>query len=198
MSHEVHEVGEHAQHEAAHSGQNKRTALLIALLALCLALNEMQAKGANSAGIAANIQASDLWNFFQAKSIRQATLKTAIEASRVSGLPETPELAKQRADWQATIDRLESDTATNEGRRELAARATALEHERDRQLEREHGFEIASLMFQLGIVLASIYLLTTNRPFLYGAIVLGVVGAILGLGVAFELPYAMNLVHHHG
>jgi hypothetical protein len=48
-------------------GGNKGVALLIAILALVLAFSETLGKGAQTAALAMNIEASNLWAFFQAK-----------------------------------------------------------------------------------------------------------------------------------
>ncbi|MEK7753412.1 MAG: DUF4337 family protein, partial [Acidobacteriota bacterium] len=49
---------------------NKKIALLIAVLALVLAFSETLGKGAQTAALSHNIEASNLWTFFQAKTIR--------------------------------------------------------------------------------------------------------------------------------
>jgi len=58
---------------------NKKIALLIAVLALFLALSETMAKSAQTSALSYNIEASNLWAFFQAKTIRMTTLRTAAE-----------------------------------------------------------------------------------------------------------------------
>ena len=75
---EAHEHAEHAKH-AAHS--NKKIALAIAIMALLLALSETLGKSANTEAINLNIKASDTWNFFQAKTIRQTAIRTAAEGT---------------------------------------------------------------------------------------------------------------------
>src|SRR4051812_44857793 len=116
MSEAVHEVAHDAQHHAAHggSGHAKLVGLLIAVLALCLAVSEMLGKSAQTEGLAQNIHASDTWNFFQAKTIRQTVLRTAIETARVEQPGDKEALGKQLGAWQATIDRWESEPSTNE------------------------------------------------------------------------------------
>src|ERR1700693_3388007 len=78
--HEHLEQAEHVEH-AAHS--NKKIALVIAVLALFLAFSETLGKSAQTAALTENIQASDLWNFFQAKTIRQTVLRTAGELKTI-------------------------------------------------------------------------------------------------------------------
>src|SRR3954464_12616533 len=60
-------------------GNNKKIALLIAVLALCLALAETMAKGAQTSALSYNVEASNLWAFFQAKTIGQTVVRTAGE-----------------------------------------------------------------------------------------------------------------------
>ena len=55
-------------------GGNKKIALLIAVLALLLSLSEIGGKQAENESIAKNIDASNLWSFFQAKTIRGLAL----------------------------------------------------------------------------------------------------------------------------
>src|SRR5215813_14398808 len=75
----AHENLEHAEHVEHASQSNKKIALQIAILALFLAFSETLGKSAQTAAIADNIKASDTWNFFQAKTIRQTSLRVAAE-----------------------------------------------------------------------------------------------------------------------
>src|SRR5215813_945066 len=58
---------------------NKKIALLIAVLALVLAFSETLGKSAQTAALSYNIEASNLWSFFQAKTIRMTQVRTAGE-----------------------------------------------------------------------------------------------------------------------
>jgi hypothetical protein len=102
MSHGVHavqhEVEHRLEHEHGHGGhetivsdRNKKIALLIAVIALFLSLSETLGKSAQTAGIGLNIKASDTWNFFQAKTVRQTTLRTAAEALLIELTGQTDE-----------------------------------------------------------------------------------------------------------
>ena len=62
-------------------GENKKIALLIAVLALFLAIAETMAKGAQTSALSYNVEASNLWAFFQAKTIRQTVVRTASEVA---------------------------------------------------------------------------------------------------------------------
>jgi len=71
-----HKVSEEVEHAVQ---ANKGIALLIAVLALFLAFASAGGKGAQTAAISENIEAADLWTFYQAKAIRPTTLLTAAE-----------------------------------------------------------------------------------------------------------------------
>jgi len=154
---------EHAEHAEHASGENKRIALLIAVIALCLALSETLGKGAQTESIAKNVEASNLWAFFQAKSIRRTTVQTAAEQTKLA-LPsdEAAKAAvqKQIDDWQKTTARYRSDPETGEGTEQLSERAKHAEEERDLATAKYHHFELASGAFQIGIVLASATIIT--------------------------------------
>ena len=154
---------EHAEHAEHASGENKKIALLIAVIALCLALSETLGKGAQTETIAKNVEASNLWAFFQAKSIRRTTVQTAAEQAKLA-LPsdEAAKAAvqKQIDEWQKTAARYRSEPDTGEGTEQLAERAKHAEEQRELAEAKYHHFELASAAFQIGIVLASATIIT--------------------------------------
>ena len=109
-------------------------ALLISVLAAMLALVEVSGGNAEQDATTNNITAANLWAFYQAKTIRRSNLQQLTEMVEL----ELPDLAPERAErthkrleaWRATAARYESEPETNEGRKELAARAKAAEEAR--------------------------------------------------------------------
>ena len=87
-----------AGHGAPHGTENKGVALLIAVLALFLAIAETAAKSAQTDALSANIEAANLWSFFQARTIRQTTVRTAAEAA---ALAPTEATAAQIQRWNS-------------------------------------------------------------------------------------------------
>ncbi|MCC8936941.1 hypothetical protein CI1B_04890 [Bradyrhizobium ivorense] len=161
----AHESMEHAEHAEHASGSNKKIALLIAVIALFLALSETLGKGAQTEAIAKNVEASNLWAFFQAKSIRRTTVQVAADQGKLSLGATTDEAAKaalqkQIDDWTKTAARYRSEPDTGEGSEQLSERAKHAEHERDEATAKYHHFEIASAAFQIAIVLASATIIT--------------------------------------
>src|SRR5690349_12917126 len=155
-------------------GGNKRVALLISVLALVLAFSETLGKGAQTAALAYNIEASNLWAFFQAKTIRQTVLRTAAEELEVGSASEASK--KQVAKWRETAQRYQNEPETREGRDQLAARAKEAEKKRDRSMAAYHHYELASAAVQIAIVLASASIITAMPALVWTAGVLGLVG----------------------
>jgi hypothetical protein len=211
VQHEVEHQLEHEQHGGGHGHEkkpaennNKKIALLISVIALFLALSETLGKSAQTVGIELNIKASDTWNFFQAKTIRQTTLRTAAEAMTLQLAALTDEgakaaMAKQIETWRATVTRYESDPKEQDGRRELMAIAKKFEADRDIAMARYHDYEFGSAAYQIGIVLASAAVITGMMALVYAAAGLGLLGLVFtGLGLfAPTVPHdVLHWVEH--
>ena len=193
----AHESMEHAEHAEHASGENRKIALLIAVIALCLALSETLGKGAQTESISKNVEASNLWAFFQAKSIRRTVVQTAAEQGKLTLGTASDEatkaaVQKQIEDWQKTAARYRSEPETGEGTEQLAEKAKHAEHERDEATAKYHHFELGSAAFQIGIVLASATIIT-------GIVALAYVGGILTLagivmtGLGLWWPHLLHL-----
>jgi hypothetical protein len=193
----AHEHMEHAEHteHAAHS--NKGVALLIAVMALFLAFSETLGKSAQTSALNHQIEASNLWNFFQAKNIRRTVTVVAVESAKSDALVATDPaqkeaLAKQIDAWSKTADRYRSEPETGEGTTELTRRALEEQKKRDTMLAKYHHYEIASAAFQIGIVLCSAAVVTSMLILAYLAAGLALVG--LGFtGIGLLAPHAVHL-----
>jgi hypothetical protein len=223
MSHGVHAVQHEVEHELEHEhgghkpkggdSINKRVALLIAVIALFLAFSETLGKSAQTSALSYNVEASNLWAFYQAKTIRQTSLQAANEVLKVermksdAGAPDAVKTAlNQRIDtWEKTVARYESEPREREvrkdvnlnppygeGRRELMGLALAAEAKRDTALERYHHYEVASAAFQIGIVLASATVITGMIALTFLAGGLGVLGLVF-TAIGFFAPHAVHL-----
>jgi hypothetical protein len=167
-------------------GDNKKIAILISVLALFLAIAETLGKSAQTEGLSSNIEASDLWAFYQAKTIRKTTLETAaqqmdvdLQLARDAGVKEI--LEKRIKGWKDNAARYESEPDTKEGRKELRARALEAQAKSKLALEKYHHLELASAAFQIAIVLASSFIITQVIYLLWGALGVGALGILFGL-----------------
>jgi len=190
--------GAHGHGHIEVEGNNKRIALLIAVLALFLALAETMAKGAQTNALSYSVEASNLWSFFQAKTVRQTVVRTAGEMADIDRTRNADEaaadaIAKRTDAWAKTVARWESEPETGEGRKELIARAKAADAKRDTAMAKYHQYEISSAAFQIAIVLASATVITGAMVLTWLSIGLGVVGLIFA-GIGLLAPHAIHLL----
>jgi len=158
----AHESMEQAEHTKEAAGENRKIALLIAVIALCLALSETLGKGAQTESISKNVEASNLWAFFQAKSIK----RSLAEIESRLGSPEVQGEAKQRAErYQAEQD-------------EIQRKAKAYESERDESAKHGPPLGTAIASLQIAIALASVCMITKRKSLWAGSSFLGAVGLI--------------------
>src|SRR5471032_1941517 len=178
-----HESLEQAE-QAEHAGHiDKKIALLISVLALFLAFSETLGKSAQTAALSDNVEASNLWAFFQAKTIRMTTIRTAAEQMQITADSSNDPAAKTAMakaidTWKKTAARYDDEPETKEGRKQLTARAQEAEHKRDLAMARYHHYEVASAAHQIGIVLASASVITGMIALAWLAGVLGITGLI--------------------
>jgi hypothetical protein len=216
MSHGVHAVQHEVEHQIEHDEKhgggghghadtatlNKRVALLIAVIALFLAFSETLGKSAQTAALNYQIEASNLWNFFQAKNIRRTSTLVAAEQGKLLLLgaandEQKAALTKQVDDWSKTAARYRSEpeaaNGKGEGTVELSRRALEQQEHRDLALARYHHYEIASAAFQIGIVLASATVITgaVTLSFLAGG--LGIAGLAF-MAIGLFAPHAVHLM----
>lgn len=177
-------------------GSNKIIALLIALLALALAFSEALGNNAKTESLAANVEASNLWAYYQAKTIRRTTLQAFAEEMEIALLTISDPTAKtamqkQIDRWKATADRYESDPKENDGRKELFARAKEQEKKRDLNHAKDEWFEFSSAAFQIAIVLASAVIITGVAALVWLVGGFGLAGLVLmSVGYFFPLAFA--------
>ncbi len=56
-------------------GSNKKIALLVAVLAAFLAISEMGGKSSQTEVLTQHVEATNMWTFFQAKTVRQTVVR---------------------------------------------------------------------------------------------------------------------------
>ena len=193
--------GDHGHAGIDTSTINKRVALLIAVIALFLAFSETLGKSAQTSALNHQIEASNLWNFFQAKNIRRtativATEQTKLELIGVTNEQQKAAITKQVDEWTKTAARYRSEPEAaggkGEGTVELARRAIEEQHLRDTSLARYHHYEVASAAFQIGIVLASSTVITGIVALSFLAAGLGLIGLAF-MAIGLFAPHAVHL-----
>ena len=176
----------------------QRAAVAIAVFAKMLAICGLGGGNATKEAVNSNVLASDAWNFYQAKNIRQTAVQLAADELELGPLadPALPAARKQAvekklADYKATVTRYESDPKTNEGKKELLAKAKTLEEARDHALKQDPYFDYAEALLQIAIVLISVSIIAGLPWLAFFGGGLGLIGVLLtinGFFLLVEIP----------
>ena len=172
----------------------------IAVLAVILALCTMGGGNAAKEATLKNIEASNLWAFFQAKNLRRQALRLQIDQLEImrDGDPNLPAATRAAieakiTDYKAQDALLTSDKARNEGLDELFVRAKALEVERDTAMERDPYFDYGEAFLQIAIVLAGVAIISGGSAVLVSSLVVAALGALMTLN-GFTLLVPMPFI----
>lgn len=176
----------------------QRAAVMIAFFAMVLAICGLGGSNAGKEAVNNNVLASNFFNFYQAKNMRQTALALAADEAELVWLtdPATPEPAKQAireklARYKQTVARYESEPETREGKKELLARAKEHEDKRDHALKQDPYFDYAEALLQIAIVLTSVAIVANLAWLAYFGGVIGIVGLLLtinGFWLLVEIP----------
>jgi hypothetical protein len=176
------EAREHVQHaeHAAHANDPfiSRVSITVALLAV-LSASAASLEGFESASaiIAANQavlaqdQASDQWNFFEAKSLK----KNMYGLAAVSGGAKAADYAGRAKAEGAGQDQAQAEAKRLEAERDAKLKESAV-HER-----RHHRLTIGATMLEVGIAIATIAIITRKRWPWLSSVALGCLGAAVAL-----------------
>jgi hypothetical protein len=159
----IHEAAE-GEHHFGRGGFNMQVALSTALLAVVAAVAALLAGHAANEAVLEQIEASDKWNHYQSKSIKETVLssKTALLAAfdkRIEA-KDSQKLAEYSKDME-----------------EIKTEAEAKEAESSKHMQQHVILSRGVTLFQIAIALSAIAVLTKKRPLWLGSLALGAVGA---------------------
>lgn len=186
--------------EAQNKGdRDKWIGVYIGILAVALALCSMGGGNASKDATLKNIEASNTWAFFQAKNMRRHVLRVQIDEFELmlAAQPQMPDAAKAAITAKIQSYReqeklLTSDPKANEGLDELFKKGKALEADRDLAMRRDPYFDYGEAFLQIGIVLASVAIISGGMAVLMGSFFVGALGLLMtinGYTLAFAIPF---------
>src|SRR5215471_17160789 len=154
---------EQVKETAEHSGEAwiSWVALSTALLAVLAAIASLLSGEHANEAMMNQIEASDQWNYYQAKSIKASVLDAKMS---LAGAPNESDQAK-RDRYEKEQEQIKSEAE----RKEAAAKSSFHKHE---------AFARAVTMFQIAIAIAAISALTKKRHFWIVSLLFGVVGCV--------------------
>jgi hypothetical protein len=176
---EVHELHEH--HEQAEKDHSLRpVTFTMSLLAVLVAVCTVLGHRTHSEAILAQARASDQWNEYQAKKIRQN--ETQLTSDLLSTLAtHDPNAEKLIENYKQHMSKWAGDLSDEQNK------AHELETEVRRAERRGGRFDLGEVLLEVALVITSITLLTRQRPFWFAGMVLGAIGVIISAS-AFLLP----------
>jgi Na+/glutamate symporter len=186
----VHGPHDHELEHAAHSGHEGgsrmigQIAVITAIIATVGAIfSYMGGATQANAGLYKNnaaikkTEASNQWNFFQAKSTKQALAELARDLA--------PD--EKKTGYQAKIDRYETEkNDIKKAADKLEADATQWDAQSEVQMHQHHRWAQATTVLQISIALAAIALLTRKKWLEYGMFAVAGVGLLVGVLAALH------------
>jgi len=177
---DFHEAQEHAAHVAEHQ-QDKPVAFTMSVLAVLVAITTILAHRTQIEVVVSQTRATDNWNLYQARKIRQNNTEIARDLLGVVTLSDkaaADKLNRGWADhdkkWNAEIDQSMADARQLEGMTERA----------ERKAER---YDLGDGLLEIGLVITSVTLLTQSRIYWYVGMGFALAGVLSGIS-AFFLP----------
>ena len=179
---------EHATQQGAHAdaagGMINQIAMFTAVIATVGAIFAYMGGATQAnAGLYKNnaaikkTEASNQWNYFQAKSTKQSLAEVSRDLAPA---------AADRDKYQTRIDRYEKEKKEIEAdARKLEAVASDWDRKSDEQMHQHHRWAQATTALQVSIALAAIALLTRKKWLEWGMFGVGAVG--VGIGIAAML-----------
>jgi uncharacterized protein DUF4337 len=156
-----------------------RVSVLVGAFAVLLAIIHVAAAGNAREGVLKTIEASDTYNYMQAKIIREAISKTAAQSPSL-----TPSL---KADMLKEAAKLRNPDKAGHGISQLQVKADRLREEGELASKKGEWYEFAETAMQVAIVLLSIALVARSWAIVAGAASLAGLGAILAAATAAGL-----------
>lgn len=168
---EAHELQEHAEH-GAHEPTMRPVAFTMSLLAVLVAIATVLGHRTHTQAVLEQNKATDQWNEYQAKKIRQYNTSLISDLMGVVSVAEKDKAAKLEkayADHQAKW---------NEDLKEEQERAGELEKEVALAERRADRFDLGEALLEIGLVVTSVTLLTRSRAYWYFGMAFAATGIV--------------------
>ena len=176
------------EHAAQHGGKDRFAGTIAVMTAILATIGALFAYmgGATqaNAGLYKNnaaikkTEASNQWNYYQAKSSKQNLAELAMAL-----VPED-----RKAGYKDEVERYKKEKAEiKTGAEKLEAEAKAWDEKSDQQMHQHHRWAQATTALQISIALAAIALLTRRKWLEYGMFGVAGIGVVLGAAAALHL-----------
>ena len=177
---EANEVQElHEQHEHAHEGAAaglKPVSFTMSVLAVLVAVVTVLGHRTHTEAVLMQARASDQWNLYQAKKIRQNDTELALDLLSAGTVRDNAAAQSTAATYKAHLSKWSSDL------NEEQEVARGFEEKVERAEHKAGRYDLSEALLEIGLVVTSITLLTRQRMY-WG---LGMLFGLFGLAVATQ------------
>ncbi|HEY1422823.1 MAG TPA: DUF4337 domain-containing protein [Candidatus Acidoferrum sp.] len=149
--------------------------LTISILAVVVAAATLMGHRAHTEELLLQAQASDQWNYYQAKNIRLHEMQVVVDQFAVVTTIDKEKTELLREKYQKEVERYEKDKDA------ISDKAKELENERDVLRSRADRFDAGEGILEIALVISSITLLTDKKIFWYAGMLIGTVGVVAAL-----------------
>lgn len=155
---EAQELKEHHEH-AAHDETLRPVALSMSIFAVLVALTTVIGHRTHTEAVLEQAKASDQWNLYQAKKIRQSNTALTSDLLSVLAVRDPAATAHLQESYKAHQDKWAEDLKEEESKAREFEAAVALAE------RRANRFDLGEALLEIGLVVTSITLLTRQRAY---------------------------------
>jgi hypothetical protein len=146
--------------------------LAISILAVLVAMVTVLGHRTHTEAVLMEARATDQWNEYQAKKIRQDNLSVVVETLGLNANP-TPATQQKLTEFKAHIAKWKEDLAEQQSKaHEFEAEVAHAERQASR-------YDLGEALLQIAVVLCSITLFTRNRTYFAFGLFLGLAGLLV-------------------
>lgn len=167
-----------AENKESGSNWNTYVALSTAAMAVLAALTTLYMGKFSSRTVLAQMQESDNWAFYQAKSIKQHTFDLQRQGMELEMLKEKSRMTRDVAAKYKKVAQGYAEQVKKYDSEKKEIKTKAEEFAKEKQVSQERGgkFAFGLIFLQIAIMLSSISIITKKKPLWYFGIALSCVG----------------------
>src|SRR6185437_12885004 len=147
--------------------------LAISILAVLVAMVTVLGHRTHTEAVLMQARATDEWNLYQAKKIRQDNTENVIDQMTLAPTVDAKATAAKITEYKTHIAKWTDDLSEEtKAAKEFEAEVKTAEGKATR-------FDIGEALLQIAVVLSSITLFTRRKSFFYGGLLLGAAGLLV-------------------
>jgi hypothetical protein len=147
--------------------------LAISILAVLVAMVTVLGHRTHTEAVLMQARATDQWNLYEAKKIRQDSLAVVIDQMALFPTTDAKATAAKVAEYKAHMAKWTNDL------KEESDQANDYQAEVKKAEKKATRFDIGEALLQIAVVLSSITLFTRRKSFFYGGLLLGTAGLLV-------------------